>query len=171
MMPSTANQTDNPLRTFCVQNCCPTSLSPIETWPSSEYHIQGIANLDPSLQLLAKLFKLLDNNVIMAGSEKGAYIDARSVYHLQNTLSTMDSIATMAARLPETQRVNVLMTANWIRILWWQYSLRHVPMSRHKDGNATFSISEPAWVAQKVMRLFASVQKGSITTHGFAMVC
>ncbi|KAG7061946.1 AflYd/sugR/sugar regulator [Colletotrichum scovillei] len=156
-------------KTFCVQNCFPTSLSPIQAWPSSEFHIPGVGDLDQSFQLLAQLFTLLDNNIIMAGDRRGAYMDAKSVDHLQYALSAMDNIAAVAPRLPETQRVNVLMTGNWIQILWWQYALRHVQMSSRGESDTTFSILEPALVAQKAMRLFASVSRDSITTHGFGM--
>lgn len=97
-------------------------------------------------------------------------MDAKSVDHLQYALSAMDNIAAVAPRLPETQRVNVLMTGNWIQILWWQYALRHVQMSSRGEGDAAFSILEPALVAQKAMQLFASVSRDSITTHGFGMV-
>ncbi|KAI3559775.1 AflYd/sugR/sugar regulator [Colletotrichum abscissum] len=156
-------------KTFCVQNCFPTSLSPIQAWPSSEFHIPGVGDLDQSFQLLAQLFTLLDNNIIMAGDRRGAYMDAKSVDHLQYALSAMDNIAAVAPRLPETQRVNVLMTGNWIQILWWQYALRHIQMSSRGESDAAFSILEPALVAQKAMRLFASVSRDSITTHGFGM--
>ncbi|KXH32083.1 AflYd/sugR/sugar regulator [Colletotrichum nymphaeae SA-01] len=94
---------------------------------------------------------------------------SENVDHLQYALSAMDNIAAVAPRLPETQRVNVLMTGNWIQILWWQYALRHVQMSSRGESDATFSILEPALVAQKAMRLFASVSRDSITTHGFGM--
>ncbi|OHF04545.1 AflYd/sugR/sugar regulator [Colletotrichum orchidophilum] len=156
-------------KTFCVQNCFPTSLSPIQALPSSEYHIQGVGHLDPSFQLLTQLFTLLDNNIIMAGNRRGACMDASSLDHLQYALSAMDNIAAVAPRLPETQRVNVLMTGNWINILCWQYALRHIQMSSRRDADATFSILEPASVAEKAMRLFASVSRESITTHGFGM--
>ncbi|EXF74874.1 AflYd/sugR/sugar regulator [Colletotrichum fioriniae PJ7] len=157
-------------RTFCVQNCFPPCLKPIQTFPLSEFHIQGVGEVDASFQLLAQLFTLLDDNLIVAADRGGITPDSSKADNLYSALSAMakQDFSTLAPNLPETQRVNVLMTGNWIHILWWQFALSHYQMSSRMD-DAMLSMLKPAKVAHETMRLLGSVSQQAIRTHGYGL--
>ncbi|KAI3545923.1 AflYd/sugR/sugar regulator [Colletotrichum abscissum] len=157
-------------RTFCVQNCFPPCLKPIQTFPLSGFHIQGAGEVDASFQLLAQLFTLLDDNIVMAADRGGVTPGSSKADNLYSALSAMakQDFSTLAPNLPETQRVNVLMTGNWIHILWWQFALSHYQMSSRMD-DAMLSMLKPAKVAHEAMRLLGSVSQQAIRTHGYGL--
>ncbi|KXH51549.1 AflYd/sugR/sugar regulator [Colletotrichum nymphaeae SA-01] len=157
-------------RTFCVQNCFPPCLKPIQTFPLSGFHIQGVGEVDASFQLLAQLFTLLDDNIVMAADRGGVTPDSSKADNLYSALSAMakQDFSALAPNLPETQRVNVLMTGNWIHILWWQFALSHYQMSSRMD-DAMLSMLKPAKVAHETMRLLGSVSQQAIRTHGYGL--
>ncbi|KAL3293843.1 AflYd/sugR/sugar regulator [Colletotrichum asianum] len=157
-------------RTFCVQNGFPTCLSPIQDWPSLDCLIPGIGGLDPSFQMLAQLFTLLDDTLLMTRERLTPKSDPRTEDNLYRGVSAMAecSVSAIGPTLPEIQRVNVMVTWNWIHILWWQYALRHYQMSSNMD-DAMLSILRPASVAHETVQLFSSVSKQAIQTHGYGM--
>lgn len=154
-----------------MQNCFPPCLKPIQTFPLSGFHIQGVGEVDASFQLLAQLFTLLDDNIVMAADRGGVTPDSSKADNLYSALSAMakQDFSAVAPNLPETQRVNVLMTGNWIHILWWQFALSHYQMSSRMD-DAMLSMLKPAKVAHETMRLLGSVSQQAIRTHGYGLV-
>ncbi|KXH50027.1 AflYd/sugR/sugar regulator [Colletotrichum simmondsii] len=142
----------------------------ILTFPLSGYHIQGVGEVDASFQLLAQLFTLLDDNIVMAADRGGVTPDSSKADNLYSALSAMakQDFSALAPNLPETQRVNVLMTGNWIHILWWQFALSHYQMSSRMD-DAMLSMLKPAKVAHETMRLLGSVSQQAIRTHGYGL--
>ncbi|OHW96212.1 aflyd sugr sugar regulator-like protein [Colletotrichum incanum] len=77
-------------------------------------------------------------------------------------------VSVIGPTLPDLQRVNVMVTWNWIRILWWQYALRHCRMSSSMDDTMLLTLG-PASIANQTVRLFASVSQQAIQTHGYGM--
>ncbi|WQF84624.1 hypothetical protein CDEST_09638 [Colletotrichum destructivum] len=157
-------------RTFCVQNGFPTCLSPIKAWPSEGYQVFGLGGLDPSFQLLSRLFTLLDDNLLMPGQRLVPKSGPRTPDSLYQGLSTMAEgpVSVIGPTLPEIQRVNVTVTWHWIQILWWQYALQHCRMSSSMD-DTMLSMLGPASVAHQTVQLFASVSHQAIRTHGYGM--
>ncbi|KAK7435566.1 AflYd/sugR/sugar regulator [Colletotrichum acutatum] len=141
-----------------------------ETFPLSGFHIQGVGEVDASFQLLAQLFALLDDNIVMAADRGGVTPDSSNADNLYSALSAMakQDFSALAPNLPETQRVNVLMTGNWIHILWWQFALSHYQMSSRMD-DTMLSMLKPAKVAHETMRLLGSVSQQAIRTHGYGL--
>lgn len=74
-----------------------------------------------------------------------------------------------AVGLDETQRVDIFVTRNWIRILLWEYSVRHFVMSSSPDDQA-FSMVLPALVAHSMLGFFSTISGESIRAHGYGMV-
>ncbi|TDZ40541.1 putative sucrose utilization protein SUC1 [Colletotrichum trifolii] len=157
-------------RTFCVQNGFPTCLSPIQTWPSEGYQVYGLGSLDSSFKMLSEIFTLLDDTLLVTGERLVLKSDPRTADKLYRGLSAMTNcnVSTVGPTLPELQRVNVMVTWNWIHILWWQYALRHYRMSSNM-GDAMLSMLRPASVAHETVSLFASVSPSAIQTHGYGL--
>ncbi|KAJ4256032.1 hypothetical protein NW762_009106 [Fusarium torreyae] len=157
-------------RTFCVQNGFPTCLTPLPVWPSQEYNIPGLGVLDPSFQLLAQLFTLLDDTLLMTNERLPPTSDLQTSDILYRGVAAIAecNVSAVGPTLPEIQRVNVMATWNWIHILWWQYALRHYQMSTNLD-DAMLSILRPATVARETVRLFSSVSHVAMQTHGYGL--
>lgn len=73
------------------------------------------------------------------------------------------------AALNETQRVDLCVTRQWIRVLTWEYMTRHFPMSRRPDDPA-FSLLLPVQIGREVLSFFATVDPSFILAHGYGMV-
>ncbi|TDZ13645.1 putative sucrose utilization protein SUC1 [Colletotrichum orbiculare MAFF 240422] len=157
-------------RTFCVQNGFPTCLSPIQTRPSEGYRVYGLGSLDSSFKILSEIFTLLDDTLLVTGERLVLKSDPRTADNLYRGLSAMTNcnVSTVGPTLPELQRVNVMVTWNWIHILWWQYALRHYRMSSNM-GDAMLSMLRPASVAHETVSLFASVSPSAIQAHGYGL--
>ncbi|KAI5464960.1 hypothetical protein BGZ63DRAFT_379090 [Mariannaea sp. PMI_226] len=158
-------------RTFCVQNHLPSSLKPISQWPAPNDDAEGHhGGLDSSIQLLSRLFTLLDNSLIDSKASSGLLPRTGESSDAAHCMACMAqcSVLTVDSGLAETQRVDVGVTRNWIRTLWWEYALRHFQMSSSLE-DAALSMSLPASIAHETMCLFASVSQQAIRTHGYGM--
>lgn len=73
------------------------------------------------------------------------------------------------AALNETQRVDLCVTRQWIRILTWEYMTRHFPMSSHPT-NPAFSLLLPVQIGREMLSFFTTVDPSYICAHGYGMV-
>ncbi|KAJ2959247.1 hypothetical protein NQ176_g11127 [Zarea fungicola] len=171
-------------RTYCIQHGLPTILRPISLRPSPKDGPDGCSG-SPILSFLylTKLFTFLDGDLIEPPSavsppnENGAVVggtmadgsfDSQSA-RSKVSLSQSDlDCAEEGVGLDETQRVDIFVTRNWIRILLWEYTVRHFRMSCSADNEA-FSIFLPALVAHEMLGFFSAVSSNSICAHGYGM--
>lgn len=148
-------------------------MNPIKEWPLAGWDVSGCGTLDSSFQSLAQLFTFLDSDMIETPPSSTArelkYGGSKARNTVSKIHSNLLSAEASAADLDETQRVNIVVTRNWIRILWWEYALRHFAMSCHADDQA-FSMMMPASVAHEMLSFFACVSNESICAHGYGMV-
>jgi hypothetical protein len=71
----------------------------------------------------------------------------------------------------ESQRVDLFVTRQWVRLILWEYATRHFPMASHAQDLA-FSLYLPVSVSHELLGHLSSVSTdGSIRPHGFSMVC
>ncbi|EXV03328.1 Zn(2)-Cys(6) zinc finger domain protein [Metarhizium robertsii] len=68
----------------------------------------------------------------------------------------------------EVQQVDLFVTRQWIRLLIWEYTMRHYKMSRN-SSNQAFSLLLPVMIARELLSLFLSVSADSIFAHGYGM--
>ena len=87
------------------------------------------------------------------------------VSNFQRNLTSMSS----GIYLDETQRVDILVTRNWIRTILWQYTITHFAVSCHARDPA-FSALFPVSVAHDMLSGVSAVSDGAIRAHGYGMV-
>ena len=172
-------------RTYCIQHGLPTILRPISLRPSPNEGPDGCSG-SPILSFLylTKLFTFLDGDLIEPPSSMSAQgtttaVTAASLVddpidkqRARNKVTVFQSDLGSTAEgvgLDETQRVDIFVTRNWIRILLWEYTVRHFTMSCSADDHA-FSILLPALVSHEMLGLFSAVSGKSICAHGYGMV-
>lgn len=74
------------------------------------------------------------------------------------------------SEMDETQRLDILMTRQWLRALVWQLRLRHG--GRHFSGS-TASSSEnqpPFQTARGILGIISAANRSSLEAHGIGMV-
>lgn len=174
-------------RTYCIQHGLPTILRPINKRPSPNEGPDGCSG-SPILSFLylTKLFTFLDGDLIeppsmssnggvsasAAVTGDGCIDDPIDKQRARNKVTIFQSDLGATAEgvgLDETQRVDIFVTRNWIRILLWEFTVRHFTMSCTTDDQA-FSILLPALVSHEMLGLFSAVSEKSICAHGYGMV-
>jgi len=162
-------KTNHGCRTYCVQNGLPTILQPINEFPSAD-STQGYDGAPlPAFIALIRLFTFLDGEILESiPSSTTLAMDCGprdKISALQRDLS----LHPLRVDLDESQRVDILATRNWIRILLWQYTIAHFVVSCHAQDQA-FSALLPTMIARDMLSVLERVSWKSIQPHGYGMV-
>ena len=159
---------DHPLdhlsRTFAAQNDLPTIMQPIAVMPDDEDDPHG-ADLHAFISL-TRLFSYLRYPARALGGGVQDASERAEMADIQKKLAYDGD----DSALNETQRVDLCVTRQWIRILTWEYMTRHFPMSTHSEDPA-FSLLLPVNVGYEMLTFFSNVGQGAICAHGYGMVC
>ncbi|KAJ6441532.1 Neutral ceramidase [Purpureocillium lavendulum] len=147
-------------RTYCAQNEYPTILEPIDELPPDE---DG-SDVTGAFASLTRVFAHLQGDIMGRPSRQGAVLDSCSVALSQSALR-QDRHSHV---LSEVQRVDLFVTQQWIRLLIWEYTMRHFKMSRESNDQA-FSLLLPMAIARELLSLLCSVRMESICAHGYGM--
>lgn len=115
---------------------------------------------------LVSLFACLRANITEV-----ATVPSNEVFDMKR-LMRYQSDLTVDPRNPgfdEAQCVDIFVTRQWIRLLIWEYTVRHFPLPYRADTPA-FSLSFPVPVARELLGALSSVRNDSIVLHGWALV-
>jgi hypothetical protein len=142
-------------------------MQPIDAMPHYEYDQKG-ADLRAFMSL-TRLFSFLRTPASAIAGGSGRQGDmATAGTELAAVQAKLASDGDDAA-LNETQRVDLCVTRQWIRILTWEYMTRRFPMSCHTDDPA-FSLLLPVQIGREVLSFMATVDSSFILAHGYGMV-
>lgn len=154
-----------PSRTFCAQNCFPAVLVPIDEMPPYEETDTEFSSITQAFSSLTRLFSHLQSNILETSSSRRPVMDPDKVATAQTDLCAN----TQHSSFTEVQQVDLFVTRQWIRLLIWEYTMRHYKMSRD-SSNQAFSLLLPVTIARELLSLFPSVSAESIYAHGYGMV-
>lgn len=152
-------------RTFCAQNCFPAVLVPIDEMPPYEEMDDSFRSITQAFSSLTRLFSHLQSNILETSSTRRPVMDPDKVTTAQTDLCAH----TQHSSFTEVQQVDLFVTRQWIRLLIWEYTMRHYKMSRDSTNQA-FSLLLPVTIARELLSLFPSVSAESIYAHGYGMV-
>ena len=152
-------------RTFCAQNCFPAVLLPIEEMPPYEEANGDFSSITQAFSSLTRLFSHLQSNIMETSPSRRPVMNPDKVANAQTDLCTH----TQHSSFTEVQQVDLFVTRQWIRLLIWEYTMRHYKMSRD-SSNQAFSLLLPVTIARELLSLFPSVSAESIYAHGYGMV-
>ena len=124
----------------------------------------------PAFLSLTRLFTHLKGHFLEATIPsftilRGSSEQPEQISKLQRALGEEE----ISQDLNESQKVDIIVTRSWIRILLWQYTITQFAVSCHAQDDA-FSAFLPATVAYDMLSLFAQVSQSSIEPHGYGMV-
>ncbi|KID70373.1 uncharacterized protein G6M90_00g085990 [Metarhizium brunneum] len=151
-------------RTFCAQNCFPALLVPIDERPPCEETDSEFGFITQAFSSLTHLFSHLKSNIMETSSSHRPVLDPDKVAIAQSDLCAL----VLNSSFTEVQQVDLFVTRQWIRLLIWEYTMRHYKMSR-TSSNQAFSLLLPVMIARELLSLFLSVSADSIFAHGYGM--
>jgi hypothetical protein len=123
----------------------------------------------PAFIALTRLFTFLDGDLLDSTASPR---DATDRIHPKDRVSNLQQDLFqhhLDEELNESQRVDILTTRNWIRILLWQYTIAHFSVSCHAQDEA-FSAFLPAKIANDMLSILEKVSWKSVQPHGYGMV-
>lgn len=122
------------------------------------------------LQSLSKLFNLLDKQFLDAwmNGSAGAPTPATRTQILaaQHTLA---SLRFEVENLTDIQKADVLITQQWLRLVFWQLSMRQGLLSSASE-DATLSYQFPCVVAKSLCIALGEISMAAVFIHGMAIV-
>ncbi|KAJ9601940.1 hypothetical protein H2200_013499 [Cladophialophora chaetospira] len=122
----------------------------------------------PAFIALTRLFTFLDGDLLESTpSPNDAFMPLRPrdrVSTLQHDLVRQD----LGEELDESQKVDIVTTRNWIRILLWQYTIAHFSVFCRAQDQA-FSALLPASIAHDMLSTLEKVSWKSVQPHGYGM--
>lgn len=112
------------------------------------------------------LFACLRANITeVATVPSNEVFDANRLMRYQMDLS----VDPRSPKFDEAQCVDLFVTRQWIRLLIWEYTVRHFPLPFQSEVPG-FSLSFPVPVARELLSTLSSAKNDSILCHGWALV-
>lgn len=159
-------------RTYCIQNDLPITLRPIAELPNAD-PLDGHDNSPmPAFIALARLFIFLDGDFLESTASSDAASISAHGHHPKEKVSNIQHELVQHQppdELNESQRVDIMTTRNWVRILLWNYTISHFTVSCHAQDQA-FSALLPATVAHDMLSVLGKASWKSVQPHGYGMV-
>jgi hypothetical protein len=81
--------------------------------------------------------------------------------------------------MDETQRLDILVTQSWVRMLVWQLGLRRGLLRDESPTDSTVELAEvaimssryPLRVSQELLHVISNGERGPLEAHGIGLVC
>ena len=157
-------------RGYAILRDKPASITRLEALPKDHFEDE-----DPSIiagfQCLCRLFALLDDKFVelwrmSTPDEDDAMIQFENIATIQQSLNTM-SFSDML--LTDIQKADVLITHQWLRLIFWQAAMRYGLISSSAQDYA-FRYDYPIAVAQALCQVMHQLPLDAILVHGLGIV-
>ncbi|KAH0337201.1 hypothetical protein KCU81_g8175, partial [Aureobasidium melanogenum] len=145
---------------------------PVSILSAPELLCDTLPGEDPSistgLSMLFQLFSLLDLNYIQARSKLslsgGTDREYVELAMLQDQLCRVLELANVS----ETQRADVLITQQWLRLMVWQTALR-LGLVSSASMNPSYSYDYPIQIASSLHEVLKTLSSSAIEVHGLGI--
>ncbi|KFZ01241.1 hypothetical protein V501_01119 [Pseudogymnoascus sp. VKM F-4519 (FW-2642)] len=146
-------------RGHALQHDVPVSLHNSIEMPKAE---------DDGFFKLAHLFLDVDEILIGAHDRRGAASRAYTKELLANLQQQLSRIEEDPPYSNEVQKADICVTRQWLRVLVWQISMKHIIFSR-RSGDGAMSLTYPTQVARDSLSFLAQTSLDSLAVHGPGM--
>ena len=150
----------------------PTSITRFPVVPP-EYFDDEDPNILTGFQCLCRLFALLDESFVESWRQNSKLDDNEdTMIQLENIAAIQHSLSIMSfddVLLTDVQRSDVLITHQWLRLIFWQGSLRQGLISITAE-DIFFSYQYPIIVATILCQVMQGLSLESIMVHGLGIV-
>lgn len=154
-------------RAIAVFRHKPLKLCKVPEYPTQKLHYEG-AEIQQSLMTLVQTFAPLDSHFMSMWNQSDHDI---SNPELANGWCEEDlkSIDADYAIFQDSQKADVFVTQQWIRLIIWQCALRKRLLSS-SSTNPSMSIKYPLDIASGLINIVSRIPPDSITVHGLGIV-
>lgn len=119
-------------------------------------------------QCLCQLFALLDEKFIEVWRSSESQTTRPSI---ENIAAIQDSLSNMSfdsRNLPDIQRADVQITQQWLRLIFWQASMRQGIISS-KSSIPAFTYSHPIHIAKSLCEQMSNMTINAVAVHGLGI--
>jgi hypothetical protein len=145
----------------------PLKLSKVPKYPLEKLDYEGV-EVQQSLMSLIHTFTPLDAEFMNIWNQSDYDISSPDLNTSwsKNDLSTINMDFTVFA---DSQKADVLVTQQWIRLIVWQCALRKGQLSSSAI-NPSMTFKYPLEIAESLINIVTRIPKSSITVHGLGIV-
>jgi Fungal specific transcription factor domain len=119
-------------------------------------------------QCLCQLFALLDEKFIEVWRSSESQTARPSVESIAAIQRNLSSISFESTSLPEIQRADVQITQQWLRLIFWQASMRQGIISS-ESANPAFTYTYPILIAKALCEQMSSMSVNAVAVHGLGI--
>lgn len=130
---------------------------------------------DPTIltgfQCLCQLFSLLDEKFVELWRHAAPEVDGSRTY-VQNITAIQHDLNAMSfemIQLPDIQAANVLITQQWLRLIFWQASMRQGLVSS-TSSDPIFFYDYPIKIARTLCEVMSNLPMDAVIVHGAGIV-
>lgn len=135
-----------------------------------DYFDEGDKQVVAGFTALCRLFALLDENFVELWYATSAE-DVPTVSPLQNVAAIqhkLNSLSFTETQMTDIQKADVLITHQWLRLIFWQASMRHGLITTH-NPDEVFLYNYPITIARELCVLMRGMEYDAILVHGLGI--
>jgi Fungal specific transcription factor domain len=145
----------------------PISIPRLPTLPM-EFFDDEDPGILTGFQCLCRLFALLDEKFIEVWRSSESPTPRPSAVSIAAIQQNLSSMSFDSANLPEIQRADVQITQQWLRLIFWQASMRQGIISS-KSENPAFRYNYPILIAKSLCEQMNSMPINAVAVHGLGI--
>ena len=150
-------------RGHAMQNSISTCLTNSIKLPSPSYNIQD--HVFDGFHKLLRLFKSMDDGILCPAVCNRIITDQGYREKLCHVHRELRQQTHWPAKCNETQKADISITQQWLRILVWQLSLRNISMSSD-PGDDIMSLTYPIHVARDALHYTSALSLPALVAQG-----
>jgi hypothetical protein len=138
---------------------------------SAEYFDEQDAVILAGFSALANLFSILDEKFVSLWSTTSFDADSTAYEPYENVAAIQVSLNEMSFEnfaMTDIQRADVLITHQWLRLIFWQASMRQGLIS-YSAADPIFSSTYPITIAKDLCAAIADISHEAILVHGLGI--
>jgi hypothetical protein len=130
---------------------------------------------DPTIlagfQCICQLFALLDEKFVELWRQIAPEVDGTSsvVQNIASIQHDLNAISFEPTGLSDIQRADVLITQQWLRLIFWQASMRHGLVSSASQ-DPVFYYDYPILIAKTLCEMMSKLPINAVVVHGSGIV-
>jgi Fungal specific transcription factor domain len=119
-------------------------------------------------QCLCQLFSLLDEKFIEVWRSSESQTARPSIEQIAAIQQNLSSMSFDSANLSDIQRADVQITQQWLRLIFWQASMRQGIISS-KSETPAFTYSYPILIAKSLCEQMSNMSVNAVAVHGLGI--
>jgi hypothetical protein len=149
----------------------PIMISRLQYLPTEHFDDEDPAIL-AGFQSICQLFSLLDEKFVELWRQVAPEIEdpSNTVHNIAAIQHDLNAISFETAGLSDIQKADVLITQQWLRLIFWQASMRQGLVSS-ASRDPVFFYDYPISIAKTLCEMMSKLPINAVIVHGSGIVC